>query len=96
MTLAERFGGRSFFERRRQDAKALPGDNLYSQERNHTSPASEGDSLTGMMDAASERAPLTVRIIGDRDPATGTIRSYHEDVHGTVRVLPVNQEVNLT
>ena len=95
MTLAERFIGRSFFERRRTVAQAQ-GEGLSSLGGLHASPASEGDSWTGIGDITSEKAPLTIKIIGDRDLTTGEIRPYHEEIHGTTRILPINQEQNIT
>lgn len=56
-------------------------------------PDSEGDVLTGedysTLPAANE--PLMVRIVGSRNPFTGEIASYHEEVHGqTYTLMPLN------
>lgn len=57
-------------------------------------PDSEGDILTGA-DVPSVQAlpePLTVRIVGSRNPLTGEIASYHQEVHGqTYTVMPLTQ-----
>jgi hypothetical protein len=55
-------------------------------------PISEGDDQTGGIDLAisQELHPIVVRIVGSRDPLTGKIVSYHQEVHGqTYKVMPL-------
>ncbi len=56
-------------------------------------PVSEGDDQTGGSDLSQSAEPqhLRVRIVGSRDPLTGEIASYHQEVHGTFMLYPLTE-----
>lgn len=61
-------------------------------------PVSEGDDQTGGSDLSLSTEPqhLMVRIVGSRNPYTGEIASYHQDVHGTYKQYPLTENTAVT